>query len=137
MKFDAFCSEFPEARLGDVYRLVEAAMMAAYHGELELRLVQRNNTLYNAEPSLEAYVSNHLDWGPDWARRECEGEIRWYTTSGHQVRFIFTLTHTAEGWDEVDLARVEIGDDASEVFYPRIRALCADVGVDCIVASPG
>lgn len=134
MKFEAFCREFPEARLLDVYRLVEAAMMAAYNGELELRLVQRNDTLYDAEPTVSAYASNHLVWGNGWEHRESGGEIWWSTSSGHQVRFVFTLAKDEHGWDNVDLERVEIGDDPSSFFYPRIRALCDEVGVECVVA---
>jgi len=138
MKFDVFCREFPEARLREVYNLVEAAMLAAYHGEVEIRLVQRNHALgigYETEPSVSAFVTNEYEWWPSGLqRREACGSIEWLTSSGHRVRFVFALARNPAGWDEVDLVRVEVGDDNSEVFYPRIRALCAEVGVECVVA---
>lgn len=105
---DRMADEFHATPLRQVFDLVQDVA-----GRLDARL----NIDYQFSCSSNTVASIIVDVSPTpiqngW--KGLSGHVRWLTTSGHEVVFVF---------HHLDV-EIMIGEDKSDVFYPTLEKIC-------------
>jgi hypothetical protein len=117
----AFNEEFTLTGLAFAYQVLQAGAGATYDGGIDATWHHDNNTRGNG-CTLRVRSSGGLSWGNGWQERHQKGTIEWWTGSDHFVRFHFD--------EDLALSKVQIGQDESDCFYPRIREIAADGDIE-------